>query len=121
MTVVKTKIGQDPLINKVLLNSDTVRPYRSLPARAIRMSTFASNPFFTSHPWRTNLRMSAQAAVAAACRAVSLNRKRIGRVRRKLTLVCDPWFVGCNQGAGMNCTPAAFQHPLIRLRFLFFP
>ena len=47
MTVVKTKIGQDPLINKVLLNSDTVRPYRSLPARAIRMSTFASNPFFT--------------------------------------------------------------------------
>jgi hypothetical protein len=38
----------------------------------------------------------------------------------KLTLVCDPWFVGCKQGAGINCTPVAFQHPLIRLRFLFF-
>ena len=37
MTVVKTKIRQDPLINKVLFNSDTVRPYRSLAARAIRM------------------------------------------------------------------------------------
>ena len=42
------------------------------------------------------------------------------RVRRKLTLVYDPWFVGCNQGAGINCTPIAFLRPLMGLRFLRF-
>jgi hypothetical protein len=42
------------------------------------------------------------------------------RVRRKLTIVCDPWLLGCNQRAYVNCTPVAFQHPLMRLRFLWF-
>ena len=42
------------------------------------------------------------------------------RVRRKLTLVCDSWFLGCNRGVCLNCTPVAFQHPLMRLRFLWF-
>ena len=37
----------------------------------------------------------------------------------KMPLVCESWFVGCNRGACINCTPAAFQYPLIRLRFLF--
>jgi hypothetical protein len=40
------------------------------------------------------------------------------RIRRKLTFVCDPWFLGCNQGADVNCTLVPFQHPLIRLRIL---
>ena len=40
--------------------------------------------------------------------------------RWKLTFVCDSWFLGCNQGANVNCTPVPFQHPLIRLRFLWF-
>ena len=61
---------------------------------------------------------AAAAAVPAACRAVDSTETH-RRVRRKLTLVCDSWFVGCNQGAGINCTPAAFQYPLMRLRFLF--
>ena len=42
------------------------------------------------------------------------------RVRWKLTLVCDSWFLGCNRGVCLNCTPVAFQHPLMRLRFLWF-
>ena len=44
----------------------------------------------------------------------------VRQVRRKLTHVCDSWFLGCNRGVLLNCTPYAIQHPLMRLRFHWF-